>query len=222
MSISDNLQGILKNVLPGVKLVAISKTNPVENILQAYNVGQMAFGENKVQELVPKYQLLPKDIEWHMVGHLQTNKIKYIAPFVHWIHSIDSLMLLQEVNKQAYKYNRSINCLLQVHIAAEESKFGLNDEELIDLVRSPILKDLTNIQLKGLMGMATFTENELQIRNEFHKLSELLFKVQTIAGNNLPEFKELSMGMSSDYLIAIEEGSTLIRIGSKIFGERHY
>ncbi len=204
----------------GVKLVAVSKTKPTEAILEIYNSGHKIFGENKVQELVEKQALLPKDIEWHLIGHLQTNKVKYIASFVHLIHSIDSLKLLKEVNKQAQKHNRIIDCLLQMHIADEESKFGLDEEEATELLASDSYKQLQNVRIVGLMGMATFTDDEKQIHQEFRNLN-IIFKL--LKSNFFKEedaFKEISMGMSGDYKIAIEEGSTMVRIGSLIFGSR--
>jgi pyridoxal phosphate enzyme (YggS family) len=220
MSVKSNLNEILHTIPSGVKLVAVSKTNPAEVIQEAYNAGYRIFGESKVQELVPKYSLLPKDIEWHFIGHLQTNKIKYIAPFVYLIHSIDSVQLLQEVNKQAIKNNRIINCLLQVHIAEEETKFGFNETEISGIFSSEIFKELKDVRITGLMGMATLTENETQIRKEFQHLKYIFNEIKTSFMSNNPIFKDLSMGMSSDYLVAIEQGSTIVRVGSKIFGER--
>lgn len=218
MSIAKNLQQI-KSTLPNkVTLVAVSKTKPNEDILEAYNVGHRVFGENKVQELAEKYETLPKDIEWHMIGHLQRNKVKYIAPFVHLIHGVDSFKLLKEINKRAFQNNRTINCLLQIHIAQEQTKFGFSEEEVIALLNSQEYKELTNVKIVGLMGMATFTDDETQIRNEFKSLKQLFDKLSTF---NL-QFTTLSMGMSGDYQIAIEEGSTMVRVGSSIFGERNY
>lgn len=200
---------------PHVTLVAVSKTHPVEAIKRLYDEGQRIFGENKVQELISKQPLLPKDIQWHLIGHLQTNKVKYIAPFVSMIHSVDSLKLLREINKQALKANRVIDCLLQVHIAMEETKFGLSETELDEILSSEETRAFQNVRLLGLMGMATNTENETLIRNEFKKLKSL-FDLQR------SRFSVLSMGMSSDYKIAIEEGSTMIRIGSLLFGGRSF
>lgn len=218
MSIAKNLQQI-KSTLPNkVTLVAVSKTKPNEDILEAYNVGHRVFGENKVQELAEKHETLPKDIEWHMIGHLQRNKVKYIAPFVHLIHGVDSFKLLKEINKRAFQNNRTINCLLQIHIAQEQTKFGFSEEEVIALLNSQEYKELTNVKIVGLMGMATFTDDETQIRNEFKSLKQLFDKLSTF---NL-QFTTLSMGMSGDYQIAIEEGSTMVRVGSSIFGERNY
>jgi len=220
MSVVSNLNSVKQTMPPGIKVVAVSKTNPVNIILEAYQAGQRLYGENKVQELVSKYEQLPKDIEWHLIGHLQTNKVKYIAPFVAMIHSIDSLSVLDEVNKQAHRFNRVIPCLLQVHIAEEETKFGLNEAELFGLVESSLSKNLKNVQICGLMGMATFTEHETQIRKEFQHLAGLFIKIKHSVMKDHPAFNELSMGMSSDYFIAIQEGSTMVRLGSKIFGER--
>jgi len=199
------------------QLVAVSKTKPVEAILEAYNAGQRIFGENKVQEMVEKYEALPKDIQWHLIGHLQTNKVKYIAPFVSLIQSVDSFKLLQEINKEASKNNRVIECLLQIHIAKEETKFGLSFDEAKEIIFSPETKALKNIKIVGLMGMATNTDNQEQIREEFRTLHKFFLNSQFSTINS-----QLSMGMSSDYKIAIEEGSNLVRIGSAIFGERNY
>lgn len=222
MEIASNIQAIRNEIPETVKLAAISKTMTVEDIMQAYNAGQRLFGENKVQELIPKHLQLPKDIEWHLVGHLQSNKVKYIASFVHLIHSIDSLSLLREIDKQASKYNRVIRGLLQVHIAQEDTKFGLSEKELFELVQSPGFLACHNVQIIGLMGMATLTDDQEQIRAEFRYLASLFQKLKTTVLSDNPNFKEISMGMSSDYKIAIEEGSSIIRIGSKIFGERNY
>lgn len=215
-SIAENLKNIKSSIPEEVKLIAVSKTYSVETVMETYNEGHRVFGENKVQELVGKYEQLPKDIEWHLIGHLQTNKVKYIAPFVSLIHSIDSLKLLQEINKQALKNNRVIDCLLQIYIAQEETKFGFSFEEAETLLSSIQLKELKNIRIIGLMGMATNTDNTVQIRKEFKSLSEFYKKLQTL------KLQTISMGMSSDYKIAIEEGSNMIRVGSAIFGERHY
>ncbi|MFC2123304.1 YggS family pyridoxal phosphate-dependent enzyme [Bacteroidota bacterium] len=223
MNIADNLN-LFKSELVGTgcRLIAVSKTKPEDMILKAYNSGHRIFGENKVQDLVAKAQNLPSDIMWHMIGHLQRNKVKYVAPFVSMIHSVDSVRLLAEINKQAAKNERVIDCLFQVHIAEEETKFGLSSNELLDMVKNPELKDYENIRIVGLMGMATYTDDELQIRKEFRFLSELFYKIQSeISAENI-EMMELSMGMTSDYKIAIEEGSTLIRIGTAIFGARNY
>jgi len=204
----------------GAKLVAVSKTKSIEEILSLYNQGQRVFGENKVQELVEKQAALPKDIEWHLIGHLQTNKVKHIAPFASMIHSIDSLKLLVEVNKQAAKANRIIPCLLQVYIAQEETKFGLDEVELIALLANEDFKQMQNIAICGLMGMASNTENAQQVHAEFASLKMLFDKLKHTYFKNKSEFKEISMGMSSDYLIALQHGSTLVRIGSALFGKR--
>lgn len=209
----------IKSVLPAhVTLVAISKTKPIEDILMAYHAGQKIFGENKVQELVDKYEQMPKDIQWHLVGHLQTNKVKYIAPFVALIHSVDSLRLLEEINKQGIKVNRKISVLLQIYIAKEESKFGLDEKELEEILK--IKHSFTNIQIGGLMGMATNTEDENIVRKEFSHLKKLFDLVKSTYFSNDPAFKEISMGMSGDYLMAVEEGSNMVRVGSSIFGTR--
>lgn len=221
MDIASNLTSVWNELPARTKLVAVSKTRTVEEIMEAYHAGQRIFGENKVQELVPKYQQLPKDIEWHLIGHLQTNKVKYIANFVHLIHSVDTLGLLIEIEKLGSKFNRVINCLLQVHIAQEETKFGMNEEELLKLIASPNFQACQHVKVVGLMGMASFTDNEQQIRKEFRYLANIFQKLKSTSFKDDDDFAELSMGMSSDYLIAIEEGSTLVRVGSKIFGERN-
>lgn len=202
------------------KLVAVSKTKSDSEILEAYSAGQRVFGENRVQEVEEKYHRLPKDIQWHMIGHLQRNKVKLIAPFIAMIHSVDSIKLAEEINKQAEKSKRIIPVLLQVHIAREQTKFGFSPEELLTLVNSGAFDGLTSISICGLMGMATFTDNKTQIREEFKRLKELFDSVKNTnpLGNH---FKEISMGMTNDYEIAMEEGSTLIRVGSAIFGERN-
>jgi pyridoxal phosphate enzyme (YggS family) len=202
------------------RLVAISKTKTEKEVLEAYHAGQKIFGENRVQELTEKYDRLPKDIEWHMVGHLQSNKVKYIAPFISLIHSVDSLKLLKEIDKQAGKNNRQIACLLQVHIADEETKYGLSKDEIYELLRNPELTDLTSVRITGLMGMATFTSDDEKIRSEFRFLKSLFDELSENIDHPLFEMKELSMGMSGDYKIALEEGSTLVRIGTAVFGER--
>jgi pyridoxal phosphate enzyme (YggS family) len=201
--------------------VAVSKTQPNSKILEAYSAGQRAFGENKAQELKQKYEDLPKDIEWHMIGHLQTNKVKYIAPFVSLIHSVDSLKLLEEINKQAAKASRTIACLLQVHIADEETKFGFDETEVMELLSNESFITFNHIRVEGLMGMATFSDDENKVRNEFKKLKTIFDHLQKSPLPKQIEMKNLSMGMSSDYKIAIQEGSTLIRVGSSIFGERN-
>jgi PLP dependent protein len=222
MDIISNIQSVKARLPAATKLIAISKTVSENNIMVAYHTGQRAFGENKVQELVRKYEALPRDIEWHLVGHLQSNKVKYIAPFVHLIHSVDSLGLLQEIDKQAQKHNRIIPCLLQVYIAQEDTKFGFDERELRSMLQLPVVKSLRNIVVAGLMGMASNTNNKEQIRAEFKQLKQLFeqFKAETFAQN--PHFTEISMGMSSDYEIAAAEGSTMVRVGSIIFGERNY
>lgn len=220
--IKENLEDIIKTLKKGVTLVAVSKTKPNDLIQEAYNAGQREFGENKVQEMVAKHEALPKDIKWHMIGHLQTNKVKYIAPFTHLIHSVDSLKLLKEINKQASKNKRVQGILLQFHIAKEETKFGLSLEEAEEILNSEAYKAMKNIEIRGVMGMATFTENETQIREEFNELHSIFDYLQLKYFNNIPTFKEISMGMSSDYQIAIEAGSTIVRVGSSIFGQRNY
>lgn len=220
MNIKNNITNLRQNLPSGCKLIAVSKTKPPEKIMEAYQAGQRLFGENKVQELVPKYEALPKEIEWHMIGHLQSNKVKYIAPFISMIHSVDSVRLLEEINKQALRSNRTIPCLLQVHIAEEETKFGFSPQEVLEFLQSGGTTPLMNIKICGLMGMATLTENTDQIRREFRELKKLFDTLKTSPLPNRAEMKELSMGMSGDYNIAIEEGSTMIRVGSAIFGER--
>lgn len=221
MSIEKNLKAI-NNELQGksVQLIAISKTKPNEDILEAYEAGQRAFGENQVQELVEKYEALPKDIEWHLVGHLQSNKVKYIAPFVHLIHGIDSFKLLKEVDKQALKQGRVIDCLLQVYIAEEDTKFGMDHAEIIELLRDEEFASLKNIRIRGLMGIASNTDSEKVVREEFYELKSLFDGLKLSFFRKDDYFDSLSMGMSSDYKIAIEQGSTMIRVGSTIFGKR--
>ena len=220
--IAEQLQFFKEQLDPaGCKLIPVSKTKPNELLLEAYDAGCKIFGENKVQELATKYEELPKDIEWHFIGHLQRNKVKYIAGFVHLIHAVDSLRLLNAINKEAAKHNRIINCLLQVHIASEESKFGFSENEVIDLITNTDWSAIKNVRIVGLMGMATFTTNTEQIRSEFRILSNLKNKIEKM---QLPEtiaMKELSMGMTNDYKIALEEGSTMVRIGTAIFGARN-
>jgi len=218
MSNFDELSSILRE--KNVTLVAVSKTRSIEEILALYNCGQRDFGENRVQEMRDKYEALPKDIRWHLIGHLQTNKVKYIAEWVHLIHSVDSLALLEEINKQAQKHNRIIPCLLQVYIASEETKFGLDEDELITLLKSDVYKQMQNIAVVGLMGMATNTENVSLIRNEFSHLVQLFDKIKANYFGQDDAFRQKSMGMSSDYTIAVEIGSTMVRIGSLLFGER--
>jgi pyridoxal phosphate enzyme (YggS family) len=220
MPIKENLYHIKSSLPSEVTLIAVTKTHPAEKLMEVYNAGHTIFGENKVQEMCDKYEALPKDIEWHLIGHLQSNKVKYIAPFVSMIHSVDSLKLLQEIDKQALKNNRVISCLLQIYIADEETKFGLSFEEAAQLLASEEFKQLKNVKIAGLMGMATNTDDKDQVRKEFRKL-KLFFDELTSQFQN-PQFRNLSMGMSSDYTIAIEEGSTMIRVGSSIFGNRSY
>ena len=218
MSIKKQLQE-LKSVLPKqVTLVAVSKTKPVQDLMKAYEVGQRIFGENKVQEMVEKYQQMPKDIEWHMIGHVQRNKVKHMAPFVDLIHGVDSLKLLSEINKQALKNNRCINGLLQIKIAAEDSKFGMTKNDAIQLMKSSEFKNLKNIKIKGVMGMATFTDDQNKIRKEFETLKSTFSELKSIEDS----MHIISMGMSGDYPLAIECGSTMIRVGSHIFGARNY
>ncbi len=214
MSVSENIKYIKSQIPEIVTLIAVSKTKPIELILEAYNAGQRDFGESYVQELADKQAQLPKDIRWHFIGHLQSNKVKYIAPFVHLIHGIDSFNLLKEINKQAQKNNRVIDCLLQLYIAQEETKFGLDFQEANEILNSNEFKELKNISIKGFMAMASNTDNEPQIKKEFKSLKEFSIR--------FPAYKILSFGMSSDYKLAIEEGSTMIRVGSIIFGERNY
>lgn len=216
--IQENLQNIKATLPKNVTLVAVSKTKPVEDLQEAYNAGQRIFGENRIQEMAEKYELLPKDIKWHMIGHLQSNKVKYMAHFVDLIHGVDKFSTLKEINKQAKKHDRVIHCLLQAKIAEEDSKFGLSFDEIENILASEKLKDLVNIKIVGLMGMATFTDDKEQLHKEFSTLKNLFDKLKTDNQN----LKTLSMGMSGDYLIAIENGSTMIRVGSSIFGKRNY
>lgn len=220
--IQENLQKILANIPEGVTLLAVSKTKPESDILEAYNYGIRNFGENKVQEMVGKYENLPKDIKWHLIGHLQTNKVKYMASFVSLIHSVDSLNLLETINKEAVKVNRVIPCLLQFHIASEETKFGLSEEEAYALLESDSYKAMKNVEICGVMGMATNTENMDVVRSEFKHLKQIFDNLHEKYFAVSTTFKTISMGMSHDYQIAIEEGSTIVRIGSSIFGERNY
>lgn len=221
MAIVENLLKIKNQIPKNVTLVAVSKTKSEADIMEAYATGQKIFGENKVQELVDKHQNLPKDIEWHFIGHLQSNKVKYLAPFVHLIHGVDSLKLLTEINKQGVKNERIINCLLQFHIASEEAKFGFYKEEVIELLQSAEFKALQNIRIVGVMGMATYTDDEEQIRQEFSNLKSYFDEIKEKYMSQ-DYFSEISMGMSADYQIAIEEGSTMVRLGSSIFGIRFY
>ncbi len=222
MSIAENLEKIKSDIPQGVTLVAVSKTKPNSDILEAYQVGQRIFGENKVQDLTKKFEELPKDIEWHFIGHLQTNKIKYIAPFVSLLHGVDSFKLLKAIDKEAKKNNRKINCLLQFHIAEETTKFGFSYNEVDLLLSSDEYKQLNNIQICGVMGMATYTENLQQVAKEFKSLKTIFLKLKELYFKDNNSFKEISMGMSGDYKIAIEQGSTMVRVGSSIFGARNY
>jgi len=221
MSISKNLQKIKNSIPKNVTLVAVSKTKPITAIIEAYKAGQKTFGENKIQEMAQKYQELPKDIEWHMIGHLQRNKVKYMASFVSLIHGVDSFKTLKEINKQAFKHNRIINCLLQVKIAKEDTKFGLAYDDILQILNAEEFLNLKNIQIIGLMGMASFVEDKTIIRNEFKTLKTYFNHLKNYSSDNFKP-TTISMGMSGDYQIAIEEGSTLIRVGSAIFGERNY
>jgi pyridoxal phosphate enzyme (YggS family) len=218
MSISKNIKKYQGSLPKNITLVAVSKTKPVSSLLQAYDAGQRVFGENKIQEMASKWEEMPKDIQWHMIGHVQTNKVKYMAPFVALIHTVDSLKLLREINKQAAKHDRVINCLLQIKIAEEEHKFGLDHQDALQLLAKDIQATLPHVSIVGLMGMASFTENKTQIETEFKKLS-------TLHKNFIkqhPQLTVLSMGMSSDYTLALDHGSTMVRIGSSIFGARNY
>lgn len=219
MTIADSLHRVESELQGKAKLIAVTKTKPVELLKEAYEAGSRRFGENKVQEMVDKQPQLPADVEWHLIGHLQTNKVKYIAPFVSLIQSVDSLKILQEINKQAAKHSRVIDCLLQIHIADEETKFGLSPEEAEALLNAPELDNLSNVRLIGLMGLATNTDNEEQVRQEFRGLKQLYDKLASVQHPGV-HFSELSMGMSGDFQLAIEEGSTMVRVGSAIFGSR--
>ena len=221
MSIADNIKALkIETDMNNVTLVAVSKTKPVEDIQEAYDAGQRIFGENQVQELVDKYEQLPKDIEWHLIGHLQTNKVKYIAPFITMIQAVDSLKLLQEINKHALKNERIIDCLLQIYIADEETKFGLSFDEAIELLRAEEYTELKNIRIRGLMGIATNTDNQKQIKEEFYELDTFFDGIKQSFFRKEDSFDELSMGMSSDYKVAMEQNSTMVRLGSTVFGQR--
>lgn len=222
MDIQTNIKEILTELPSGVRLVAVSKFHPNECIETAYQAGQRIFGESKVQELTEKYQTLPKDIEWHFIGHLQTNKVKYIAPFISMIHAVDSFKLLEEINKQASKVDRIIPCLLEIHIAQEESKYGFTFESCREMLQEGAWKNLKNISINGVMGMATNTEDSDEIRKEFKQLHDFFTELKQTYFPNEAQFCEISMGMSHDYPLAIEAGSTLVRVGSKIFGDRIY
>ena len=218
MSIAEEIKKLHQALPPEVTLVAVSKTKPSSDLLEAYEAGQRVFGENKIQEMTAKHEALPKDIQWHMIGHVQSNKVKYMAPYVALIHGVDREKLLKEINKQAAKHQRVIDCLLQIHIAQETSKFGLNEEELFQIVQNQPETTYPNVRLVGLMGMATFTEDQAQVQREFAYLKSLYDK----AKKHTNTFNTLSMGMSGDYPLAIAEGSNMIRVGSKIFGARNY
>ena len=221
MPIVTNLNNIKSQLPENVTLVAVSKTKPVTDLMEAYDAGQRIFGENKIQEMAEKWEQLPKDIQWHMIGHVQTNKVKYMAPFVSLVHGVDSLKLLHEINKQAAKNNRVIDCLLQIFIAEEESKFGLDEKELEEILISEEFKELKNIKIVGLMGMATFTDNQTQIEKEFKHLKDIFDNLQNPPKTQNLQPTTLSMGMSGDYKLAISCGSTMVRIGSSIFGGRN-
>ncbi|MCF0048885.1 YggS family pyridoxal phosphate-dependent enzyme [Dyadobacter sp. LJ53] len=218
-SIAENIGQIEKGLKQETRLIAVTKTKPVEVLLEAYQAGCKRFGENKVQEMTAKHEALPKDIEWHMIGHLQTNKVKYMAPYVTLVHSVDSFKLLKEINKEAAKNDRVIDCLLQIFIAQEETKFGLSEEEAVEILTTPALKTLKNVRILGLMGMASNTADEQAVRNEFRGLKSLFESFKKYNSEQI-SMQELSMGMSADYAIAMEEGSTLVRVGSFIFGSR--
>lgn len=222
MAIRDNLNEVRASLAEGVTLVAVSKYHPVEALKEAYNAGQRVFGESHVQELMAKHEVLPDDIQWHFIGHLQTNKVKYIAPFVSLVHSVDSLKLLKEIDKQAVKCSRVIDCLLQLHVAQEETKFGFVPEDIDSLLQSEVQKELKGIRIVGLMAMASNTDNYVQVENEFAHVKSIFDSVKERFFANDPWFCQLSMGMSGDYPLAMKHGSTLVRVGSKIFGERFY
>lgn len=220
--IADSIREIRKTLPSNVEMLCVSKTHPKEFIEEAYECGERAFAENKVQEMTAKAEALPNDIRWHMIGHLQSNKVKYIAPYIYMIHSVDSEKLLEVINKEGLKNNRKIKCLLQVHVAKEETKFGMNEEELFALLESEKIPKMENIEICGLMGMASFTDDTKQIRDEFKQIKKLFETCKSTYQQGNENFKEISMGMSGDYPIAIEEGATIIRIGNGIFGKRYY
>ncbi len=219
-TLAAHLKSVQNHIPSSVQLVAVTKTRPIKTLEEAYSLGLRDFGENRVQELIEKQPLLPADVRWHQIGHLQTNKVKYIAPFIHLIHSVDSLKLLIEINRQALRHKRIIDCLLQVFIAKEESKFGLDEDEVFQLLNSGEYKSMKNISIRGLMGMATFTDNEDVVHAEFASLKSYFGKLQSIYFTDNDQFNLISMGMTSDYQIAIEEGSNMVRIGTALFGER--
>jgi PLP dependent protein len=220
MTIAENIHRIEAELGESTRLIAVTKTKPIEMLMEAYEAGFKRYGENKVQEMVEKYEAMPKDIEWHLIGHLQSNKVKYMAHFVAMIHSVDSLKLLQEINKQATKHNRTIDCLLQIYIAQEETKFGLSEAEAIELLNSDEVAAMQNIRIAGLMGMASNTDNQNQVRLEFKNLKYFFDQLNTQSPSRQITIAQLSMGMSGDYLLAAQEGSTLVRVGSAIFGGR--
>ena len=221
MSITTNLNNITSQLPEHVTLVAVSKTKPVSDLMEAYKAGQRIFGENKIQEMVEKHEQMPKDVEWHMIGHVQRNKIKYMASFVSLIHGVDNFKLLKEINKQAIKHNRIINCLLQIKIASEDSKFGMSNQEAVNILNSFEFRELKNIKVTGLMGMATFTDDEAQLKKEFTHLTQTFNTLKEYQTNNY-KLETISMGMSADYRLAIDCGSNMIRVGSSIFGDRNY
>jgi pyridoxal phosphate enzyme (YggS family) len=222
MAIPENILRLKQEIPEGVAIIAVSKTRPDAEILEAWRAGQHSFGENKAQELKNKHQLLPDEIDWHFIGHLQTNKVKTIAPFINVVHSVDSIRLLAEINREAERYNRIIDCLLQFHIATEETKFGLNFAEALEMLTSPVFARLNNIRIRGVMGMASFSEDQSLVATEFRALHDNFARLKQEFFSQDKTFSEISMGMSGDYQIAIEEGSTMIRIGTAIFGERSY
>lgn len=220
--LQEKLAALAKEIPPACKIIVVTKTQPLESIRAVYDAGHREFGENKVQELISRYESLPRDINWHLIGHLQSNKVRYIAPFIGLIHSVDSLKLLQEINKQALKIPRIIPCLLQVHIAGEDTKFGFSEQEILDMLKTSSLNDLKHVTISGLMGMATFTDNKDQVGREFRGLRSLFEKLKAMELPACVKMEELSMGMSGDFNIALKEGSTMIRVGTAIFGERNY
>lgn len=222
MNIKENIHQVLSTLPDGVRLVAVSKYHPVEALQEAYEAGQRIFGESRVQELTVKYEQLPKDIEWHFIGHLQTNKVKYMAPYVSLIHGVDSYKLLCEINRQGERCGRRIPCLLQLHVAQEETKFGFSPDECREMLAEGAWREMEHVEIRGLMGMASNTDDMSQVRREFHRLGQFFAQVKEEFFPTAPEFSELSMGMSDDYPIAVEEGSTLVRVGSRIFGARSY
>lgn len=222
MDIKRQIKEVLSGLPQGVRLIAVSKFHPKEALMEAYECGQRIFGESKVQEMTDKYEALPKDIEWHFIGHLQTNKVKYLAPYVAMIHAVDSFRLLEEINKQAAKAGRVIPCLLEIHIAREESKYGFTFDECRDMMAAGLWRELKNVRLSGVMGMATFTDDETEITNEFCSLKDFFQELKQTYFADEASFCEISMGMSDDYPIAVAHGSTMVRVGSKIFGERVY